>query len=456
MFERYTEKARRVIFLARYEASTFGSPCIETEHFLLGLLREDKALASHLRLGTFETLREKIATHTVVREKIATSVDLPLSNECKRVLAYAAEEAERLGHKHIGSEHLLLGLLREKKCLASELLKEIGAKLEPMREAIAKYTRVAEQPWDRGTTRTSQFFRDLVQAASNGELEPIDGREQEVDALVETLCTYRRSNALIVGEPGSGRTSIVAALAQRIASASAPQPIAERPIFARAKIINGDAALTPQLASAIAELPENVILFLGDLCARTALMLGGAQFVAITTPTEYRELGASSSWLIRRFRPIYVRPFDIPETARVLQAHRARLERFHEVNYSDEALALAANSFARYLPDRALPGKALELLDAAGTHVQLRQSDVPEEVREAKKRLIFVIHRMDAAIANHEFEKARFYTEEEKKERETLRDLREKHHLEGEQSGVVGPETIEEVIARWSKYPFQP
>ena len=151
MFERYTEKARRVIFFARYEASQFGSPYIETEHLLLGLLREDKALTNRFLRShaSVESIRKQIEAHTTIREKVSTSVDLPLSNECKRVLAYAAEEAERLGHKHIGTEHLLLGLLREEKCFASEILQERGLKLAQIREDLGRVTQEKVQPQQR-------------------------------------------------------------------------------------------------------------------------------------------------------------------------------------------------------------------------------------------------------------------------------------------------------------------
>ena len=170
MFERYTEKARRVIFFARYEASQFGSPYIETEHLLLGLLREDKALTNRFLRShaSVESIRKQIEGHTTIREKVSTSVDLPLSNECKRVLAYAAEEAERLSHKHIGTEHLLLGLLREEKCFAAEILHERGLRLSTIREELARTGQEKAQPQrggQRESSLLSEFSRDLTQAA---------------------------------------------------------------------------------------------------------------------------------------------------------------------------------------------------------------------------------------------------------------------------------------------------
>src|ERR1041384_7918922 len=175
MFERYTEKARRVIFFARYEASQFGSPYIETEHLLLGLLREDKALTNRFLRShaSVESIRKQIEGHTTIREKVSTSVDLPLSNECKRVLAYAAEEAERLSHKHIGTEHLLLGLLREEKCFAAEILHERGLRLGTIREELSRTSQEKAAPSQRGGNRESsllaEFSRDLTQAAMDNQ-----------------------------------------------------------------------------------------------------------------------------------------------------------------------------------------------------------------------------------------------------------------------------------------------
>ncbi len=197
MFEKYTEKARRVIFFARYEASQFGQPYIETEHLLLGLLREDKAFttrflrASHASVGL---IRRQVEAHTTIRESISTSVDLPLSNESKRVLSYAGEEAQELGHKHVGTEHLLLGLLREEKCFAAQILHERGLRLYATREEIAK---TPEQPTARGAESTpAELFTDLVQSATAGQLEPIVGRDLELESIIEILCSrFNRNTA---------------------------------------------------------------------------------------------------------------------------------------------------------------------------------------------------------------------------------------------------------------------
>src|SRR6201996_4013438 len=235
MFERYTEKARRVIFFARYEASQFGSPYIETEHLLLGLLREDKALTNRFLRShaSVESIRKQIEGHTTIREKVSTSVDLPLSNECKRVLAYAAEEAERLSHKHIGTEHLLLGLLREEKCFAAEILHERGLRLVAIREELQRTTQEKAAPArSRESSLLAEFSRDLTQAAMDSQLDPLVGREGEVDRVIQILCRRTKNNPVLIGEPGVGKTAIVEGLAQRIADGEVPSFLADKRILA--------------------------------------------------------------------------------------------------------------------------------------------------------------------------------------------------------------------------------
>src|SRR6201996_3665967 len=235
MFERYTEKARRVIFFARYEASQFGSPYIETEHLLLGLLREDKALANRFLRShaAIESIRKQIEAHTTIREKVSTSVDLPLSHECKRVLAYGAEEAERLNHKHIGTEHLLLGLLREEKCFAAEILHERGLRLSTIREELARsQSEKVASARPKESSLLAEFSRDLTQAAMDNTLDPLIGRDYELERVVQILCRRTKNNPVLIGDAGVGKTAIVEGLAQRIAEGDVPDTLAERRVVA--------------------------------------------------------------------------------------------------------------------------------------------------------------------------------------------------------------------------------
>ena len=234
MFERYTEKARRVIFFARYEASQYGSPYIETEHLLLGLMREDKALANRfLRShGSIESIRKEIEARITIRERISTSVEVPLSQECKRILNFAAEEAERLGHKHVGTEHLLLGILREEKCFGAEILTERGVRLSALREEMARGSG-EKVPVNRPkeTSLLAEFSRDLTQAALEGQLDPLVGRDREVERVMQILCRRTKNNPVLIGEPGVGKTAIVEGLAQRIADGDVPPFLADKRIL---------------------------------------------------------------------------------------------------------------------------------------------------------------------------------------------------------------------------------
>ena len=426
MFERYTEKARRVIFFARYEASQFGSPYIETEHLLLGLLREDKALTNRFlrQHSSVDSIRKQIEGHTTIREKVSTSVDLPLSNECKRVLAYAAEEAERLSHKHIGTEHLLLGLLREEKCFAAEMLHERGLKLQIIREEMQRTTqeKVQAQPQrNRESSLLAEFSRDLTQSAMENQLDPLVGRDQEVERTIQILCRRTKNNPVLIGEPGVGKTAIVEGLAQRIALVGA--------------------------GSAEGSLDAANIL-------KPALSRGEIQCIGATTPAEYRKSIEKDRSLERRFQAVKVPPPNEEDAKKILSGIKDRYEKFHAVSYTDDAIEFAVSHSNRYIPDRFLPDKAIDLIDEAGARVKLRQTALPEEITEVQKRIKFIVHRMENAIANHEFEKARFYSDEERKERENLRALRDKYHLDETSTGIVTREDIEEVVSRWTGVPI--
>src|SRR6202035_537882 len=234
MFERYTERARTVLFFARYEASQLGSISIETEHLLLGLIREGKGLTSrifarsHLSL---ENIRKEIEGRTVFREKVSTSVEIPFSAETKRVLQFAAEEADRLLHNYIGAEHLLLGVLREERSVAASILMEKGMRLNTVREDIVQLlnekttlTRVKETPL------LAEFSRDLTESAMKNQLDPLVGREHELERVQQVLCRRTKNNAVLIGEPGVGKTAIVEGLAQRIISEDVPDSLQDKRI----------------------------------------------------------------------------------------------------------------------------------------------------------------------------------------------------------------------------------
>jgi len=487
MFERYTEKARRVIFFARYEASQFGSPYIETEHLLLGLLREDKALTNRFLRShaSVESIRKQIEQHTTVREKVSTSVDLPLSNECKHVLAYAAEEAERLSHKHIGTEHLLLGLLREEKCFAAEILMERGLRLPAIREELQRTTQEKPAPASGKQQRQQQeqsmlaeFSRDLTQAASEQTLDPLVGRDHEVERVIQILCRRTKNNPVLIGEPGVGKTAIVEGLAQKIADGEVPSFLADKRVLSLdlSLIVAGTkyrGQFEERLKTIMKELMEsqNSIVFIDELhtlvgagsaegsldaanILKPALSRGEIQCIGATTPAEYRKSIEKDRSLERRFQAVKVPPPNEEDAVKIIMGIKERYEKFHAVSYTDDAISFSVAHSNRYIPDRFLPDKAIDLIDEAGARVKLRQTTLPEELTEVQKRIKFIVHRMENAIANHEFEKARFYSDEERKERDNLRALRDKYHLDESSSGIVTREDIEDVVSRWTGVPI--
>jgi len=400
MFERYTEKARRVIFFARYEASQFGAPAIEPEHLLLGLMREDKTLTGRFfprAQVSIESIRKEIEGRTLLREKISTSVELPLAPETKRVLAYAHEESDRLQHRHIGTEHLLLGLLREDRSMAAEILYERGLRLNAVRDEIARQSGAdARGSQKKDTPHLVEFSRDLTEDASNDKLDPLIGREAEIERVVQILCRRTKNNPVLIGEPGVGKTAIVEGLAQRIIRGEVPSFLENKRILSLdlSLIVAGTkyrGQFEERLKQIMRELVENphYIVFIDELhtlvgagsaegsldaanILKPALSRGEIQCIGATTPAEFRKSIEKDRSLERRFQAVKVPPPSEKEAVEILEGVRERYESFHQVRYTDEALEAAVYQSHRYIPDRYLPDKAIDVIDEAGSRVKLR------------------------------------------------------------------------------------
>src|SRR5438445_390120 len=377
MFERYTERARRVLFFARYEASQLGSISIETEHLLLGLIREGKGLTSrifarsHLSL---ENIRKEIEGRTVFREKVSTSVEIPFSAETKRVLQFAAEEADRLLDNYIGTEHLLLGILREERSVAASILMEKGMRLNTVREDIVQLlnekttlTRVKETPL------LAEFSRDLTDSAMKNHLDPLVGREREVERVQQVLCRRTKNNAVLIGEPGVGKTAIVEGLAQKIVFGDVPHFLADKRILAL-----------------------DILLGVKD-----------------------------------------------------------RYENFHHVEYTREAIEAAVYQSNRYITDRFLPDKAIDLVDEAGARAKLREAGYSEEFGEINKSIRVAVEQMENAVSQKDFEKAQFYREQEVTARENLQFVRQQFDVKSNaRKVIVGKAEIDEVVSKWTGVPM--
>ena len=334
MFERYTEKARRVIFFARYEASQFGAPAIEPEHLLLGLMREDKTLTGRFfprAQVSIESIRKEIEGRTLLREKISTSVELPLAPETKHVLAYAHEESDRLQHRHIGTEHLLLGLLREERSMAAEILYERGLRLNAVRDEIARQSGAdARTSQKKDTPHLVEFSRDLTEDAGNDKLDPLIGREAEIERVVQILCRRTKNNPVLIGEPGVGKTAIVEGLAQRIVRGDVPSFLENKRILSLdlSLIVAGTkyrGQFEERLKQIMRELVENpqYIVFIDELhtlvgagsaegsldaanILKPALSRGEIQCIGATTPAEFRKSIEKDRSLERRFQAVKV------------------------------------------------------------------------------------------------------------------------------------------------------
>src|SRR3982751_1176336 len=400
MFERYTEKARRVIFFARYEASQFGAHAIEPAHFLLGLMREDKTLTGRFfprAQLSIESIRKEIEGRTLLREKISTSVELPLAPETKHVLAYAHEESDRLQHRHIGTEHLLLGLLREERSMAAEILYERGLRLNAVREEVSRQSgndpRAAQK---KETPHLAEFSRDLTDDAANDKLDPLVGREAEIERVVQILCRRTKNNPVLIGEPGVGKTAIVEGLAQRIVRGDVPSFLENKRILSLdlSLIVAGTkyrGQFEERLKQIMRELIENpqYVVFIDELhtlvgagsaegsldaanILKPALSRGEIQCIVATTPAEFRKSIEKDRSLERRFQAVKVPPPSENEAVQILDGVRERYESFHQVHYTDDALQAAVVQSSRYIPDRFLPDKAIDVIDEAGARVKLR------------------------------------------------------------------------------------
>ncbi len=385
MFERYTEKARRVIFFARYEASQFGATAIEPEHVLLGLLREDKTLTARFLArahASLDVIRREIEGRVPHREKIPSSVELPLAPETKRVLHYAHEESDRLQHRHIGTEHLLLGLVREGEGIAAGVLESLGVSLDKVRSQVI-YVLNQSQSYSQQESRSQsktpvidQLGMDLTAAARASKLDPVIGRAKEIERVIQILSRRTKNNPVLIGEPGVGKTAIVEGLAQRVASGDVPETLIGKRLLTLdiGSLVAGTkyrGEFEERLKKIIEEVKNsgNCVLFIDELhtlvgagaaegavdaanILKPALARGELQTIGATTLDEYRKYIERDAALERRFQPVLVEEPSVEDTIEILRGIKERYEQHHRLEISDEALKAAAELAARYVPDR--------------------------------------------------------------------------------------------------------
>ncbi len=404
MFERYTEKARRVIFFARYEALQYGSHFIAPEHILLGLMREDKTVSARFfpfrKSITVEAVRREVEERIVLRERIPQSAELHLAPESKKILIFANEESRSLRNRHIGPEHLLLGLLREEKSVAAEILYQFGLRIGDVRQEVSRqngfpflFNRDKE---NSEVPNLLEFTRDLTADAVQGKLDPLIGRNLEIDRLVEILCRRTKNNPVLIGEPGVGKTAIIEGLAQRIVDKEVPTFLVNKRILSLdlSLVVAGTkyrGQFEERLKKILKELREHdeFIVFIDEIhtlvgagsaegtldaanILKPALSRGEIQCIGATTPHEYRRSVEKDRALERRFQAIKVVPPTEEEALQIVEGLAEKYEAFHQIRYSKDALYAAVYQSNRYITDRFLPDKAIDVLDEAGARAKLR------------------------------------------------------------------------------------
>jgi ATP-dependent Clp protease ATP-binding subunit ClpC len=477
MFERYTERARRVLFFARYEASQLGSVSIETEHLLLGLIREGKGLTSRLFSRahvSLDTIRKEIEGRTVFREKVSTSVEIPFSAETKRTLQYAVEEADRLLHNYIGTEHLLLGILHEDRSLAASILIDKGMRLSVVREDIVVLlSERTTVPRSKETPLLAEFSRDLTEAASKDLLDPLVGRDEEVERIQQVLCRRTKNNAVLIGEPGVGKTAIVEGLAQRIVARDVPHYLADKRIVALdiSLVVAGTkyrGQFEERLKAIMKELTEspNIIVFIDELhtlvgagsaegsldaanILKPALSRGEIRCIGATTPADYRKYIEKDRSLERRFQAIKVDAPDEQQTIEILVGVKDRYEAFHHVEYTREAIEAAVYQSSRYITDRFLPDKAIDLVDESGARAKLRDAAAGEQGATALRTARMAVDQADmAAVAVQERDHAQSFPDRAGDRRQGA-DARP-----AGRRVIVGKQEIDEVVSKWTGIPL--
>jgi ATP-dependent Clp protease ATP-binding subunit ClpC len=501
----FTERVRKVLAMAREEAARLHHEYVGTEHILLGLIREGEGVAAAVLQNLnvdLDDIQQKIE-ETVKKGKAAqaTGPDLPYTSRAKKVLELAMGEARELNHSYVGTEHLLLGLLREEKGIAAQVLTDAGVNLDAARTETLRLlgtdvppggSATAQQGATPATPQTpakggekksktpalDHFCRDLTQLAAEGQLDPTIGRAKEIERVMEVLTRRKKNNPVLIGEPGVGKTAIVEGLAQLIANGECPDSLRENRVLSldMAAVIAGTkyrGQFEERLKAVMNEIAQNknVVLFIDELhtlvgagaaegaidasnMLKPALARGELQCVGASTLNEYRKYIEKDGALERRFQTVVVDPPNMDETVEILKGLRKRYEDHHRVTIPDETLVLAAKLSERYITDRFLPDKAIDVIDEAGARARLAAQAPPPEVAELKTKLEGVNTEKDAAVRDQNFERAAALRDTE---RELQGDIRarqeafEKHRQS--HRPVLGEEEIAFIVSRWTGIP---
>ena len=445
MFEKFTERGRKVIIYAREEAEKRQNDYLGTEHLLLALLREEEGISAAIikKMGiSIEEVRMEIERKLPYGTNVLTFGDIPFTPRAKKVLELAVEEARLIGHSYIGSEHLLLGILREDEGIAGRTLRSFGANLLAARQLAINFSMRAQPHTIKERSSTpalDEFGRDLTLMAKEGKLDPVIGREDEIERVLQILGRRIKNNPVIIGEPGVGKTAIVEGLAQKIILGDVPENLMGKRIVSLdlGALIAGTkyrGQFEERLKIVMKEIihSDNVILFIDELhtligagaaegsvdassMLKPALSRGEIQCIGATTPDEYRKYVEKDGALERRFQPIQVESPTVEETVDILLGLRSRYETHHRVKMSDDAISAAAKLSDRYIADRHLPDKAIDVIDETGARVKLKRYTPPLEIKELEHDISRLSREKNLYVKLHDIEKAASIRNEEEK-----------------------------------------
>ena len=487
MFGRFTQRAQKVLLLAQEEAVRFGHNFIGTEHILLGLVREGSGIAAKvlLSLGVdLARVRAEIEKMIGKGEQRSTTQNLNYTPRAKKVIELAFEEGRNLGHNYVGTEHLLLGLIREGEGIAAQVLANLGVDLGKARKSVLAHLGGAPSGQPGGSAKApatptlDQFGRDLTQLAKEGKLDPVIGRETEIERVIQVLSRRTKNNPCLIGEPGVGKTAIAEGLAQRIVEGNVPETIKDKRVVTLelAAVVAGTkyrGEFEERLKKLMDEVMQagNVIIFIDELhtiigagaaegaidasnILKPALARGELQAIGATTLDEYRKHIERDPALERRFQPIMVGEPTKEESLAILKGLRDRYEAHHRVKIEDEALQAAVNLSDRYITDRFLPDKAIDLIDEAASRVRMKTYTAPPNLKEIEERLETLRQEKESAVHSQEFELAAQLRDKEqqlKAELESLKKEWEQNKLKDTQA--VTAEDIAEIVAAWTGIP---
>jgi ATP-dependent Clp protease ATP-binding subunit ClpC len=485
MFERFTEKAIKVIMLAQEEARRLGHNFVGTEQILLGLIGEGTGVAAKVLKSMGVNLKDaRIEVEKIIgRGSGFVAVEIPFTPRAKRVLELSLEEARQLGHNYIGTEHLLLGLIREGEGVAARVLENLGVDLSKVRtQVIRMLGETAEVSPGGSSSRTKtptldEFGSNLTQMAADGKLDPVVGRAKEIERVIQILGRRTKNNPVLIGEPGVGKTAIAEGLAQRIATKDVPDILEDK------RVVTLDIGLLvagtkyrgefeERLKKIMDEIRQagNVVLVIDEVhtligagaaegaidaanILKPALARGELQCIGATTLDEYRKHIERDAALERRFQPVMVGEPSVDDTIEILHGLRDRYEQHHKLKYTDEALIAAAKLSDRYISDRYLPDKAIDLIDEAGSRVRLINSQLPPAAKELDKELRQILKEKDDAVRSQDFDRAGELRDREMEIKTQIRTIAQSKGSTGGEEPLVTEEDIAHIVASWTGVP---